>query len=487
MVFDPNPTWTAAIGESPQKPQYFVRFDGITDVQYSTHPIKAATRTTKGLLEVPESSRAVIDLQAGSATTATVRFTLLDVLGEIANIIAWDRTGAPIVTLISHRVQVFGGYAHMDEADYPAIFTGRINGVAMTNDLLGFAFDILDFTSQFDQQIMLNAEPDKISRITGNVVNCVWAILTGTFSTSDPNFPLEHVSVSSELLGTSVPTGLNIPAAEIDSAVLIAQRDRWFPSLDVIIEFDSPDEGRTVFETEFMRVFAMFLTVSGEGKIGFKHRIPVLPVSSATVIDDKLMRGIKGWRRRLDLHANRFRFIGDFDISDNSTKILYEEDSASDIADRAATGDTITMELTSSWVKSDLNGAIIAALLSSRARFLFQSTPATFTTSLVFTQRNLEIGDSIALTHPALPDLSTGERGVVQQIFMIIGMQPNFQEGVIEVDLLDTRYLRYGIIGPDALPDYDAATTLQKNTYTWIGDATLNQVGSPLVDGYRII
>lgn len=486
MVYDPNAAWTAAIGDSPQKPQYFMRFDGINSVQYSTHPIKSSTRTTKVYLEVPVSSRGVIDLQQGTSTTMSIECVILDIDGEMSALVAWDRTGAPLPTLISARIQIFGGYAHLAEADYAPIFTGRVRNVEMTSDLVAFKFTILDFTTQFDQEIMLNATKSLVSRITGNVVNVVWSIMTGNFSESDPDFPLVGVSTLSESLQTSVPTGLSIPAADIDKDALIIERERWFPNLDVVAEFTQPEEGRAVLELEFMRAFSMFLTVTGDGKVGFKHRIPVLPASSATVLDETLLSGIKNWKRRLDLHANRFRFFGDFRIDTGKTSVLYEDDTAADLQDRIDTAETISMEITSNWIRSDLNGAIIAAILSSRNRFLFQSTPATFSSKLLFTQRNLEIGDSVSLTHPSLPNLSTGERGIVKQIFMIIGMQPNFKEGVMEIDLLDTRYLRYGIIGA-SLPDYQATSDEQKKTYTFIGQASDNRLGSPLVDGYRII
>jgi hypothetical protein len=487
VVYDPNAPWTAAIDDNPQAPHYFVRIDGLTSVQYSTHPIKTTTRTTKTLLELPVASRGIIDLQNGSSTTLSVDFTILDDLGEMADLIAWTRTSPTVGTLINRKIELFGGYAHMTEAQYPPIFTGRISGVSMTTDMTGFKFTALDFTTQFDQNIMLNAEVGKPSKIVGNLINCVWSLLSGTFDEGHATFPLDHASVATTT--TSAPTGLGIPSAELNETLFVSERDRWFPEADVHIEYDLPVDARSEIEVQFLRAFAMFVFIQGDGKIGFKHRMPVLPVTAANTLTKKDdIIEVTNWRRRLDLHANKFRVNGGKDRSDGSAVVLYDEDTPSDTADRTATGLTIDMTIQSNWMRTTLNGAILAAVMASRNRFLFQSTPATFTASVLFSRRNVELGDTLKLTHESLPDLLTGDRGVTDQAFLVIGRQPNFEKGVIELDLLDTRYLRYGIWGPDTLPDYGSATQAQKDLYTFVGDSTdSNRVGSTPDEGYRIV
>jgi hypothetical protein len=484
MVYNPNANWTAAIAEPAQVPVYYVAIDGLTTKHYSTGPVLSPAVTKLAIMNPPRGGGGSIDLIEGRSDVGGFTLELLDLDGEISDLLAVEAPGAPVASIKNRKVTLYGGYAELAESDYAAIGVYRIAGVKANSTLTGFVFDLVEPTYLIDGNIMTNATATKPSTIRGNVVNLAMSIMRGVFSTSDADFPLDFVSVDSG--SSSVPTGLGIADAVFDFTQIKAERDTWrYDDVGEIV-FVEPEDGRAHLEAEFFRNLQARPFVTGPGLLGIKMNTPALPASAAPalVLDDTVR--VVRWTQLLDEHLNKFVIRGDYDeVGETYDTALYDTETAEDTANQSATGETIEYIAESRWLHTAYNGVEIAEELAGRLRVTYLGMPALVKVQLLFSKRNLEAGDVVALTHPDVPDLRTGTRGVTGRLMTIVSIGANFAQGKLELELLDLGFRRYGVIAPDAQVDFGSATDQEKSTFFFISDSSA-QMGDGS-DGYRFI
>ncbi len=493
MPYNPNPNWVAAIDDTPHFPVYYVVIDGWA-THYSTAPVKDATPDKKIYLDLPEGGEITLDLINSRPTRQQITVPILDVDDEITNLVAWQNPNNTLGTLINRKLSLYAGYRHLTEADYAPIFVGRIRGVALDPDGRRYVLLVQDIFNILDKELMANATPTKNALVSGNVINVVWSLLTGIFDTAHADFPL--VAHSSDGEFNVAPTGANIARADIDEVLLKSERDTWHPDDRVSTSWQEPINLNTELLQEFYRVFQARPVMTETGKIGFRFRTPALPSSSAPTLDQTQIVQVLGWSRLIREHLNKFTIHGDHDVVTGLfDTVLYRLDTSEDTADRTASQETRELFIESKWLKTfgsqgnldEANGQQIASELSGRSRFLFLPTPVTLSVEVIFAKRDLQIGEPVRVTDPRIPNLQDGTRGVQDVVFLIAGITPDFGRGTLVLDMIDTRFRRYGVIGADSLPVYDSATSVEQNTFCWWGRASDNKVGAALDPGYRIM
>jgi len=496
MPYNPNGNWTNAIDDTIQLPVYYLDIDGLTAHDFSTGPVLSPTRTKLEYLNLPEGGSGQVDLINNRVTRTQITVGILDLDDKATELVAWDRPGADVGTLINRKVTLYAGYVHLVEADYAPIFTGRIRGISMDPDLRLLTLRcLLGLGADFDQDVMDNATSAKPSGIRGNVVNMVWSLLTGIFDDAHADFPLDFVTTDTG--GSSVPTGAGIPRALIDEVLLKEQRDAWHPNDAAERRWEGAVNLKTELESEFMRVFQARQVTTELGLLGFKFRLPALPTSTApTVLEEDHIVEVSSWERLIDTHLNKFTIQGDYTVAtDTYEAMLYDTETAEDTADQAATGEIRHLKIQSKWLRrnfipgtlDDMQGEIIAAELAARSRFLFLSTPVVLKIAVLFAKRNLQIGESIVVTDSRISNVLDGTRGVEDGSFFVTAVEWDFPRGVVILNLMDTRYVRYGVIAPNGEADYTGATNRNKNTYCYVGRAADNKVGAGADPGYQIL
>jgi hypothetical protein len=483
MVLNPNANWTAAIAEQSQAPVYYIAIDGLTTKHYSTAPVKSAGTTKTVLMDPPQGGAISVDIIAGTRTVQQFDIELLDVGDEITDLLATEASGAPLSTLINRKVTLYAGYRQLAEADYASIFVGRIRRVRANRGMTAFTLTISDSSYLLDGEIMSGATDTLNTTIRGNIVNLYWAILTGTFSTTHGTFPLD--SVSTDTTQSSAPSGLGIATTLINEAQLQAERDAWHVDDVGQVVFTDPENARQHLEDELFRVFQCFPAISGDGLLGLKFHVPAMPASAAPTLTADEIVSVRSWERLYGDHLNKFTLKGDYVTSTDTFGNLYTTETSEDTTDQSNTAETVEYLMESRWLDSNYNGVEIATELAGRMRIRYLKTPAVVDLEVNFTKRNLEQGDVVAITHPDLPDLFDGTRGISGRLMSLISTRPNFERGTLSLRFLDTGYKRYGVIAPNAQADWDSATDQEKDTFFFISsNAGVMSDGS---DGYRFI
>ena len=485
MTYDPSTTWSDAAAASVQMPVYYLAIDGHTSEHFSTHPVKSAATTKTVCLIPPSGGASKLDPLDGSYSQSPLVVELLDTDDTITDLVSTEAPGASVSTLINRKATLYLGFAHLAEADYAAVYTGRITGLRMNGNRTGYILNLEPMNRQLDAEIMGDATDSEPVTLRGNPVNIYWSILTDTFSTSHATFPLD--SVSSHVTGSSAaPTGLGLSTADINESLLVEERDRWYPSDVVEVYYDAPVSAKSHLREEFFRVFQCFPAVSGDGAMGLRFLTPPLPASSATTLTEDHIISVVSWHRLYGDHINWYQYTcettkgsGTFDTT------LYDTQTAEDTADQSASGETIRLDVESLWLSGDYSGDEVATTLAGRTRIRYLKTPAQLTVDVNATRRNVEQGDVVAVTLSDIPNLQTGARGVSGLLMTVVSVAPR-ADGTIRLVLLDSGYKRFGVVAPSGTSDYTAATDLEKGSFAFVSDGT-NETMSNGDPGYRVI
>lgn len=294
--------------------------------------------------------------------------------------------------------------------------------------------------------------------LRGNPINLIYAIMTGDFANA--TFPLTKVR--------GLPTGLNIAAGDIDAVGMVKERDRMIPHLELEFEEKQPSSGFRFLENKIYRHFG-YPIVKGDGKLGFRLYRPAFPDDAGAGLPTLKEADIRRfeWQRPQDLHVNRVRLGVEFSLQNNEPLIVVLEDQE---ADQTATKEVAEIDINQTGFRDALQGVRIAETRAAVwfRRFLQEPPQVRVWTGL--RKRAIEEGDVVQLTHPEIPDISTGTRGVTSKRMEVVEVGHGFRDEEMTFLLQDARFARPMFIGAaGALPDYDAASAAERE-YWHIAD-----------------
>ncbi len=296
--------------------------------------------------------------------------------------------------------------------------------------------------------------------VEGPVINLLYALQTGDFASG--TFPLTTA--------IGLPTGLGIAAAEIDTAGLIDERDKFLYDDHLRFEILRSIAGFRFIEERIFRLYG-FPVLTGGGKLGFRaYRPPFADIAEAG-LPTLTPADILSWRWERDhkLHVNRVNIGVDFSAETGkpSNEVLRE-----DTADQAATKETSEIELLDTGYRATLRGLVLAVERGDHLLRRFKVVPDILSLDMPMSRRALLHGEVLEITHPLIPNIRTGARGLTDVRMEIVERREEFDAEKISVRLQFANYVRPAAWAPDSFTfDYDAATDAQKEFAAWAPDA----------------
>ena len=277
------------------------------------------------------------------------------------------------------------------------------------------------------------------------------------------------------------------PNAYLDVAGILALRDGPFSGDRFEFKITRPVEAKQWLEDEILKVLGLYTIVRADGRLAFKSMKSAASVRPVLALNERNIVGIPGFSRLPVVNVVTVRMGVDDSARETAAREYRDEITFEQATSIAQYRRQFKQQIESNGLRLPYGGALRAFLLADRIfrRHAF-ATPQykvkAFLSTLV-----VELGDFVWLSHPLVPDFTTGAVGLASVVCEVTDRQPNYAEGYVEFELLDTRFM--SLTGPfeiaplaSNIPVYPLATAAERETYMFMSfNATggLNSDGTP--------
>lgn len=199
---------------------------------------------------------------------------------------------------------------------------------------------------------------------------------------------------------------------------------------------------------------------------------------------------------------NEDDIVGDIQLEINTDGVLndvlikYDVDAAGSSYDQEVTVIDATSQATwdvdneivleADGVRTEYSGSTLAPRYARQKTRNFKDPNPVIPIRVLFNRQDIEPGQVVNLQHSKLPDVEAGSVGW-DKYMAVVGKRIRWDEGVLELELIDTVYFgyNYGLIGATTLTSTWAnATDEERDQYVFISDS--NNVMSDGSSGYVI-
>ena len=542
----PSTLYSGFLNQNAKAPVYLVTFEGIP-TRYATGPVLAPLGATALFMRAPSGAGQQITPDEGRSSISSLNFDLLDKDGLITRLLF-------LYQMANRLVTVKMGFLEVPEENWAVVFVGRVLTYTLARDNTFYKFACTDLQRDVKEEVFSaftsTTAPVGIADVTINVGNTApFAAATagqfyirinneviaytgktptsftgctrGQLGTVAAAYPATDIIVNNFIvlqgnpltlalqLLTSTGTGTNgpydvlpascgvgIPQAQVNVAIFEQERNRWTSGITFRFEESQKQNLKNFLQDQIYTFLPAYPVVDNVGRLSVKIAAPPLATDIGSKIqftDDNITERPAFVGNVLDHYFfNELDLNYDFNFltNDFDSRELFESPSS-----QALFGTTKTRTMESRGIRSSLMTA--QRINNFGIRFLKRyAIPAPLLSAKgLLATRLIEVGDVIPLTSSKLPNLKTGTIGVIAQLVEVISAAPNYGEGSVQFELLNTPYSygrRYAAISPSAkapvfFPNYLGATPTQRN-YSFISKKTGPQSGmmSNGDDGYYI-
>lgn len=268
------------------------------------------------------------------------------------------------------------------------------------------------------------------------------------------------------------------PNQFIDIPAITALRDGMFSGDWFEFKITSPMAAKSWLEEYILRPLGLITIIRANGQLSLKSmKSPQSASASFSFTRDNVI-GIPQVTRMDIINALTVRMDVDDSQQQSSARtynnhISFQQDTSIYRYRRIA-----SQQVECTGLRSARGGFLRSFILSDRIfrRYAF-GTPKysldSFLTSVV-----VEIGDMVSMTHANVPDLASGQTGLQNVLCEVIAREPNYTNGRMKFELLDTRFMQLTKpyqIAPlaDGIPAWDGATVAERQQYMFVSESAL--------------
>jgi hypothetical protein len=385
----------------------------------------------------------------GSSTLGDLTVTVLD----YQRLLTADMPG---FTFEGKKAWLKTGFPGMIYADYVTLFTGVLVDVPMANADSCYQFVARDPRVALQNVIYLTGDDgqatgsDHPKTLLGNPMDLLLSILTDYIGFTD--------------------------VTDFDGDKIRAYRDEYFAGLLFEFSITSPPAAKDFIESQLMKPLGGYLRVDNLGRITPQFFRPLAGQANiVAALNQNNVTAIPEMQQADLVNVVSFRFDKSDDTGGNSNGFLSETviiDSVSETKYGQQGQNIIECD----GVRSAFQGYLTAG---ETARAIFgrygYKNPRIDATTGLWTLCLLELGDLVSLSHPRVPDRTTGLLGISNKVFEVNGRTLDFNACTITLKLVDasgTQFAGRFKIAPDAIADWTAATLAQKQQYMFLTDST---------------
>ncbi len=275
------------------------------------------------------------------------------------------------------------------------------------------------------------------------------------------------------------------PNPYLDVTSILALRDGPFSGDWFEFKITRPVDGKQWLEDQILKVLGLYTVVRPNGQLALKSMKAPFSIQPVMALNERNLVGLPSIGRLPVVNVVTVRMDVDDTVSETAGRQYASEVSFVQATSVARYKHQFQQQVEATGLRRVYGGNLRAFLLADRIfrRHAF-GTPRykvkAFLSTLV-----VEVGDYVWLDHPLLPDFASGTAGLTNVVCQVIDRQPNYAEGYVEFEMLDTRFTSlakpFGIAPLSAnVPVFSSANPAQRLNNMFIA---LNSTGGLNSDG----
>ncbi len=266
------------------------------------------------------------------------------------------------------------------------------------------------------------------------------------------------------------------PNPYIDVPGFLGLRDTEFSGDWFEFQITRPIDGKQFIEEQILKPLGLYLIVGADGRLTLKSMKSPIDQTPVMALNVKNVVGIPQTSRQPVVNVVTVKMnvenggvttaarAYDFQVTfeQQESLIRYNQIFQQQVE---ATGLVLAY-----------GGMMRAQMLADRIFRRHAFAPPVYKVKAFLSTLTVELGDFVWLTHPLVADFQTGKLGLNSVVCEVIGKRPNYAQGYMEFDLLDTRFINltapYQIV-PAAMgvPAWPAASQSERVQYMFISSA----------------
>ncbi|MGH9397162.1 MAG: hypothetical protein ACRD18_09980 [Terriglobia bacterium] len=487
----------------------------------STNPGLLLTISTSAqvlpYLTIPQGMSQTVNELDGQSSVGSATLKCIDPSGTLKGLTAQD-------ALIGKLAQIKMGFPGQSLGDFTTLHTAQINQTGWTAD--GQVTFTLSDVQRFllGQQIWLRGGPlewapgqakaaqpigpsvganafpssDKNPRyLQGNPIDLLLAALQNELGVGqDPSlrgsdYVLERaISVytsqqSYDPLGPARGWVIFTPGDDatlinpntyIDVPGFLALRDTEFSGDWFEFQITRPIDGKQFIEDQILKVLGLYMIVRPDGRLSLKSmkspsiQTPVMALNQKNVVgipETTRQRIVNVVTVKLNVEKSGVTTAArayDFQVAFEQQESLIRHNQI------------FHQQIEATGLVLPYGGYMRAQMIADRIFRRHAFAPPVYKVKAFLSAITVELGDYVWLNHPLVADFHTGRLGLVNVVCEVTGKRPNYAQGNVEFDLLDTRFINLTTpysIAPSAsnVPSWAGASAAQKAQYMFISSA----------------
>jgi len=402
---------------------------------YSTHNLAkmGVTGTLPAYetwLRVPTGATQSIDVQGGTSSIGEMECEVVDYGGAVRSLVG-------SVTLEGSSATLLVGYPGTAYTDFATLNVYTLYKVIPSQSYSSYLFRSKDIQIDVRQTIWnnpLNGYP--------LAADNPW-IIQGT--------PCEIVQAICLL-------GLAMDASKVDSAGLVqldsAAENLYGCARPYLFQEYQPFQAKDFLENQIYKSAGMYPVVNNLGQYSVRAcRAPAAGASAVFAFTQNNIIGLPTFDRANILNDLLWTYDADDQQQNYASTALYLD--ATSIGEfgisneRQVRSNGLRTELGAQWFIQDISGRMFARFAGTTG--LRGGAPLLTVNAFLLTLP-VWVGDYVTVTHPLMPNLFTGGLGITNRLFEIISRSPDYANGKMQYQLLDT-----GLTGASAAAQFNTA------------------------------
>lgn len=429
-------------------------------------------------LKAPQGVQQNISLLDGTTSIGTLQLEVIDGRGYMTALASGGKLEGRTVTL-----QI--GYPGMGSADFVTVATQQIDNIQILNDATGFQINCTDLKRTAKSQVFLTGDDgspiskDHPRQLSANPIDICLMVYQNELGLGQaPELPETAWKIydPARWSGDTNPT-LITPNPFLDLDQFLFYRNGFFAGYIFESTVEQAVEAKQFLDYEVFKTLGGYLIVLSDGRLSPRFFTPPYDFSNLFAFNERNVTSLPTVERQAITNQVTFRM--DYDGSKFQTELNYVNAPSLQRFDLA--GEDI---IESKGIRTARGGAALSGITARRIFSRFSGIDAVtdqptggamvLTVTAQFMTLTVEVGDLVYFSHPLVPNLRTGRRGIFNEIFEVIDRQPDYSNGAMTYKLLDTSWLSSKIlsrIAPAGTPAWSAATSAERNRYMFLSSS----------------